>query len=149
MNRQSLKALVAVRLRHLMDTHPNLDTQAKVAARAHISQASVARILSQQQAATVDSLESIAHAFDIHAYELLMPEPQDAALARGLARLRPDDKQRILSYIEIAAGLPLWQTMPSQRTTELSGAVPPQLAAANQQAPSKAPPPGTHAKHAP
>lgn len=134
MTRPSLKALVSARLRHLMDTRPDLDTQAKVAARAHISQASVARILSQQQAATVDSLEAIAHAFDIQAYELLMPAPQDAALTRGLARLSPEDKRRILAYIEITAGVPVWHTEQTQLTAEFAEKVPQELIAANQRA---------------
>lgn len=91
-----------------MDSRPDLDTQAKVADRAALSQATIARILSQHQAATLDSLEGIARAFGIQAYELLMPEPMDASLMRGLARLSQADKARILAYIEISAGVPLW-----------------------------------------
>jgi len=139
MTEKSAKATLAQRLRELMDTRPDLDTQAKVAARTHLSQSTVARILSQQQAASVDSLEAIAHAFGLQPYELLMPEPQDATLARGLDRLSPADKQRILSYIEIVVGVPLWQTSPAQLTAEFANEVSPGLLAASQRAATTAP----------
>ena len=128
--------LVAEKLRAMMLTRLDLDTQAKVAARAQISQASVARILACKQSATLDSLDALARAFGIKTHELLTPAGEHSKIARSLMRLPEQEQTRILSYIELA--IQMAAQAPVLSYTE-SRPAPAHLVAASQRAASKPP----------
>jgi len=100
-----LRATLAIRLRALMDDRIDLNTQTKVASRAGVGQATVQRILTQQAGATVDSVDALAAAFRVSPVELLLDDG-DAQLLSAWARLDPEDKARVLHYIELSATAP-------------------------------------------
>ena len=97
-----LRTTLARRLRALMDSRLDLNTQTKVASRAGLGQATVQRILTQQAAATIDSIDDLAGAFRVSPADLLL-EHGDAALLRAFAQLNLEDKARVMHYIELSA----------------------------------------------
>lgn len=105
----NLRQILARRLRALMDTRLDLNTQTKVAQRAGVGQATVQRILTLQAAATIDSIDSLAHAFRVSPVDLLLEDDRDAQLLRAWSTLNADDKARVLHYIEVSAGVPVRQ----------------------------------------
>jgi transcriptional regulator with XRE-family HTH domain len=94
--------LLARNLRALMESHPTLNTQQKVARKAGIAQASVSRVLRLEQAVTLRQLESLADAFKVPVADLLKDESDKSAIhydRDGYAALPMEDKAKIESYI--------------------------------------------------
>ena len=93
-----LRQVIAARLRELMATRADLDTQVKLARRAGISQSTVARSLSAHSAATADSIANLAHAFGVPPASLLMRDPVEIELLVTAQGLTAEGRQRLLGY---------------------------------------------------
>lgn len=134
-----LRELLAKRLRELMDVRPDLDTQTKLANRAGLSQSTIQRILSLQQACTVDVIEDLARAFGIRPIELLIEDRNDVLLLTALNKLSAEEKLRVLAYIEVSTGASLRHHERAQLSIDTGRPVPPQLAAASTRASAREP----------
>ena len=106
MKRQDTRRILATNLRRLMAATPDLDTQSKLAARAHISQSSVGRFLSGAVYAQLAQVESVAEAFGITVAELLTDSDalpaRDHAIAYdhdSVVALPADQKKQIEEFI--------------------------------------------------
>jgi transcriptional regulator with XRE-family HTH domain len=108
-----LRQVIADRLRELMAACPDLDTQVKLAHQAGLSQSSVARILSADSSATVDSIANLARAFGIPPASLLMGDPVEIELLLTAQGLKAEGRQRLLGYASaLSAGQPLATAAP-------------------------------------
>jgi transcriptional regulator with XRE-family HTH domain len=108
-----LRQVIADRLRELMAASPDLDTQVKLARRSGLSQSSVARILSADSSATVDSIANLARAFDIPPASLLLSNKVDVELLLTSQALTPEGRQRLLGYAAaMHAGQPMSTSAP-------------------------------------
>lgn len=109
-----LKDVLAARLRVLMAERDDLDTQARVAQRAGVSQSTVGRILSREVHTSLDVLEALAAAFRVHPLSLVS-DPRDMTQASAAAvdyserllleawrRLAPQQQHAVMGYIEVA-----------------------------------------------
>jgi DNA-binding phage protein len=103
-----LRQVIADRLRELMAASPDLDTQVKLAHQAGLSQSSIARILSADSSATVDSIANLALAFGISPASLLLSNKVDVELLLTLRALTAEGRQRLLGY---AAAMKVGQPM--------------------------------------
>lgn len=130
---------LARRLRELMDSRPDLDTQTKVANRSGVGQSTIQRLLAQEQSATIDMLDKIAAPFGLKPWELLLPDMADAKLVRAFGKLAESDKNRILAFMEFSAESGLGHHAPAQLNTETRSKVPPSLAAAKNRASARSP----------
>jgi DNA-binding phage protein len=74
MNKEELLQVVIGKLRGAMQRDPNLDTQAKVAAKAGISQGHVSKLLLGEAAPTTDTLAGLAKALKCMPFELLVDD---------------------------------------------------------------------------
>lgn len=73
-----LRAIVAINLAALVDHHygslPNLTARQKeLAGKAKLSFSTVQRIMKSETGATLDNIESLAGAFELEGYQLLIP----------------------------------------------------------------------------
>ena len=87
-------------MRELMSS-THVDTQSKVAEKSHTSQATVHRILSCDQAATVDVLTKLAHAFGVKNPAHLMLENDELKLLAIWNELSETDRSNILGFINV------------------------------------------------
>lgn len=71
-----MRVVLARNVRKLMDLHFRESTNRpkSLALAAHVSLSTVQRILSAETGATVDNIEAVASAFQMSAYQLLIPE---------------------------------------------------------------------------
>lgn len=85
------RALLARNLAALMAKSPDLDTQGKVHRRSKVAQATIGRILRKEGGATLDTLDQLAAAFGVSAWQLIHPKPDmkpnEAAFYAQLRRL--------------------------------------------------------------
>jgi transcriptional regulator with XRE-family HTH domain len=102
-----LRQVIAARLRELMATRADLDTQVKLARRAGISQSTVARSLSAHSAATADSIANLAHAFGVPPASLLMRDPVEIELLVTAQGLTAEGRQRLLGYTSALSAVPV------------------------------------------
>lgn len=102
---ENLRDRLAVRLRELMDKTITLDTQVKVAKQSGVSQATVQRILTRQQAATVDVIERLADAFQIKPSERLLLDRQERELLSRWVGLSETNRAKVLGYIAAISSL--------------------------------------------
>lgn len=98
---ENLRQRLARLLRQRMDT-TLVDTQVKVAKGAGIAQATVQRILSLDQAATVDRLDQLGKAFGVPGHHMLL-DPDESKLLQAWAKLGDDQRAAVLGYIEVTA----------------------------------------------
>lgn len=110
-----------------MDERLNLDTQAKLAKAADVSQSTINRILTLDQAATVDVLEKLARAFHLHPADLLMDGAVNIELMRQIGKLSSEEKDRVIGYIELASGSYVRQNSATQLEFESRSQVPERL----------------------
>lgn len=97
----SLRQRLAKRLTQLMDVNPSVDRQAKLAAKTGVSQSTVQRLLSCNQAATVDMLEQIAPAFSLKRPEFLLLNSDEVELLKAWDALPSGEKDSLLGYISV------------------------------------------------
>lgn len=104
MNRKPLREILAANVRRYMSIVPAVDTQAKLAKRAGISQSSVARVVAGNVDTQIGIVESLADAIGVSAAELI----EDEANAKGtlqydrtrFAALPETEQAKIKSYID-------------------------------------------------
>lgn len=94
--------VLAQNLRALMARTPDLDSQPKVAARSGVGQRTVGRILLGQVAATIDTLDALANAFGMSAWELLDPTLSTRPSVDEFNRRMRDllDRQRVADLLK-------------------------------------------------
>lgn len=92
--------VLATQVRALMAKHPALDTQAKVAEAAHITQSTVWRVLKAEVGASVDVVDSLAKAFNVEPVALLS-DPSNAPFIQLWGQLNEEDRYRVLSFMEV------------------------------------------------
>lgn len=134
-----IRKKLAARLRQLMDSRPDLDTQTRVANAAGVGQSTIQRILTLEQSATVDLLEKIAHAFGMHPADLLLDSRVNIELMRAIDGLSQSEKDRIVGYVELATGLDMRQNGAAQLEFEKRSQVPEGLMAAKKRASARKP----------
>ena len=88
-------------MRELMRMNPALDTQIKVRERSGVSQASVQRILSGKQSATLDMVEQLSPAFGFKRPDGLLLEADEIELLNTWSELTPTEKGTVLGYIRV------------------------------------------------
>ena len=88
-------------MRELMRVSPALDTQIKVRERSGVSQASVQRILSGKQSATLDMVEQLSPAFGFKRADGLLLEADEVELLNTWSELTPTEKATVLGYIRV------------------------------------------------
>jgi transcriptional regulator with XRE-family HTH domain len=98
---ETLSQRIARRMRELMRTNPALDTQIKVRDRSGVSQASVQRILSGKQSATLDMVEQLSPAFGFKRADGLLLEADELELLNTWGELTPTEKATALGYIRV------------------------------------------------
>lgn len=79
----SLNLIFAENVRMLMMITPPLGTQQKLGRKAHIGQATLSRLLSGQTWPTLNLVESIAKAFKVQPWQLLVPRLDPTAFMEG------------------------------------------------------------------
>jgi transcriptional regulator with XRE-family HTH domain len=136
-----LRERLADRLRDLMDAHPNLDTQTKLAAHSRVSQSTIQRLLALEQSATIDVLDRIAKAFRMSAWELIIPDLQSAKMTRDFSKLSDTDKQRLMHFMEfsLATDQGFVHHQSAQLDIHSRTAIPQHLSAAQKKASSRPP----------
>lgn len=135
----NLRNVLALRLRELMDAKPDLDTQAKLAKRAKVSQSTVNRIIDKQSSATVDTIEALSKAFGVTPSELLMLDKREAELLRVFNLLNEDEKFRILGYLHVSASSAMRHHPSAQLEFDSGRSVTPSLQAASHRASARRP----------
>ncbi|WP_186169808.1 helix-turn-helix domain-containing protein [Burkholderia gladioli] len=125
MKRRDIRQILATNLRLKMDATPGLDTQAKVAARAKISQSSVGRFLAGSVYAQLAQVETLAHLFGVSVAEMLNESgPTETSIdtltfdRRAVAELSPEKKRQIEQFITFVVQQP--QTGAAPATLEIS-----------------------------
>ncbi len=136
-----IQHLLAERLRELMDSRVDLDTQTKVATKSGVGQSTIQRLLACEQSATVDMLAKISKAFGLKPYEMLIESLEDALLMRTFSRLSPADKARIQGVIELTISISgqTGHDAGSQLFMDTRTPVPPPLRAAKNRASAREP----------
>lgn len=101
-----LKNVVATKLRELMDSRPDLNTQQKIAEATGFSQSSIGRVLNAEVETNLGVIQSLARAFSVPPAHFLeeMHRPQlplsvGAALAQIASALQhlPDAKRELIA----------------------------------------------------
>lgn len=136
-----IKEQFAQRLRDLMNSRVDLDTQVKVANKSGVGQSTIQRLLAADQSATIDVVAKIARAFGLHPFEMLIDDLQDAHLLRTFARLSDPEKQRLVGFIELTLSINGQSVHHggAQLFMDSRSPVPPQLSAATKRASSRRP----------
>ena len=82
--------ILSQNLRTLMDAHIRLKTQAAVAKECDINQRTVGRILNQEHSCTMRQIESLASAFNLHIWQLLVADldPKDPPVCEISSQMR-------------------------------------------------------------
>ena len=99
LNALKQREIIAERLRALMRSRPDLDTQVKLARRAGVSQSTVGRTLSCETSPSADSLLDIARALGTTPAALLLEDDLEVKILEGIRVLSPDARQRLLGFI--------------------------------------------------
>lgn len=99
----SAREVVASRICQLMEKHPTLRTQAKLAARAGLAQKSVSRICRAEVDATLDSLAAIARALGVTLGTLVSPE----AAGVGVAETSSEAVWRVVANFPFSTMTPM------------------------------------------
>lgn len=136
-----LKDILALRLRALMDSRPDLDTQMKLRERIALSrdkfsQATIQRILSRQVHTGLDVLQDIAEAFGVPPTSLLepitdsasvdkiTPSIEEVALLHHWRKLDELEKHTVMGYLGLV-GAAKTPRLSSNRKTTLDDDLPP------------------------
>ncbi|WP_230951381.1 helix-turn-helix domain-containing protein [Burkholderia stagnalis] len=104
MKKMPAREILALKLTRLMDSHPTLNTQGKVAARAGLAQRTVGRMKNNEADPQLGHVEAVAHALGVSLISLISDESvRESALeydTDAVARLSDEDRKKIESYIE-------------------------------------------------
>ncbi|WP_230944448.1 helix-turn-helix domain-containing protein [Burkholderia territorii] len=104
MTKTPAREILALKLRQLMDAHPTLNTQGRLAARAGLAQRTVGRMRNNEADPQLGHVEAVAEALGVPLVSLISDQ---TANANGLqydtaavAQLSAEDRKKIESYIE-------------------------------------------------
>lgn len=132
--RQRLARLMREKMRTTL-----ADTQTKVAAKAGVSQSTVQRLLSLEQAATLDLLESLSKAFGVKRPEYLLLDPDEAKLLTLWETLGEEDRTTVLGFIQMKAQTKSVHHTSSPLSFETETPVSAELVAASKRAAARKP----------
>lgn len=99
-----LRDILAANLRHLMDAHPTLNTQMRVAAKCGLGQRTIGRILNAEVEPQLGHVQAIAEALAVSVPDLLTdwnsPPAQLIYDRQQFAQLPPEDRAKIQAFID-------------------------------------------------
>ena len=101
MRSMKLRAILASHLRANMQRSASLDTQARLAKAAGVTQSTVNRALTTEVGVSVDIVEALAHALHVPPI-LLLADAGQAAFLNAWYALDAEDQARVLSFMQIA-----------------------------------------------
>lgn len=95
------RSILAKNVQALMDARPNLDSNPKLAKRISASTATISRIRNAETDCTLDTLDKLAAAFEISAWQLLVPGlgAHNYPVLRTLSPQESDMYERLRSVI--------------------------------------------------
>lgn len=96
-----VRSMVAEHLRARMEATPSLDTQVKLSKAAGVAQATVQRILSCNQSATVDVLYKLAKAFRDAGPAHFLLSNQERQLLTMLSGLKSPELNRVIEFVRV------------------------------------------------
>ncbi|AEA61367.1 helix-turn-helix domain-containing protein [Burkholderia gladioli] len=133
MNKRSAREILADKLSALMDAHPILNTQGKLAARAGLAQRTVGRMKKNEADPQLGHVEAVATALGVPLIDLISEEQSQGSTLHydmdAVRRLSEEDKKKIESYIEFvvsASGTARSQTEEALNFSERIPATPAQ-----------------------
>ncbi|WP_249205775.1 helix-turn-helix domain-containing protein [Burkholderia cenocepacia] len=104
MTKTPAREILALKLRQLMDAHPTLNTQGRLAARAGLAQRTVGRMRNNEADPQLGHVEAVADALGVSLVSLISDETASASGLQydtaAVARLSGEDRKKIESYIE-------------------------------------------------
>jgi len=91
------RKVLADNLRRLLDSGSGPASQLAAKRKSGVAQATIGRILSGKSAATVKTIESIAHAYGLSAWQLLVPnlDPSNPPVLRAMSKEEQDMYDRL------------------------------------------------------
>lgn len=104
--KESPKTIVGRQLSKLMEAHPNLGTQQKLADKTGIGQTTIGRIRRGEVNATADNLKTIANAFGVPV-SFLYDEPENLLYPGGIQKFHGDLDENVIDGPDIRGKLPL------------------------------------------
>lgn len=95
---------VAKNLNALMAHHLDLDSNPKLSKRSKVGLGTVSRMRTAAVDVTIDTLEKVAFAFDLQAWQLLVPDlsPQDPPMLRDIPPAEEELYRRLRAAIKSA-----------------------------------------------
>ncbi|KML53857.1 metal-dependent hydrolase [Burkholderia cepacia] len=128
MNKTPAREILALKLKQLMDAHPTLNTQGRLAARAGLAQRTVGRMRNNEADPQLGHVEAVADALGVSLVSLISDEP---ASGNGLqydttavAQLSGEDRKKIESYIEFVLSASGAARTAGQETVNISETMP-------------------------
>lgn len=129
-----VRSMVAEHLRARMEATPSLDTQVKLSKAAGVAQATVQRILSCNQSATVDVLYKLAKAFGDAGPAHFLLSSQERQLLTMLSGIKSPELSRVKEFVRVIKQSSECQNSDTAGTNITSNMPPGSLAPAAKQA---------------
>lgn len=89
---KNINEIVADNLSRLMDHVPELDSQGKLHKKSKVAQSTIGRTLRKETSITVENLASIAYAFELQPWQLLVPD-LDPSNPQALREINGNEKE--------------------------------------------------------
>ncbi|KVM89430.1 helix-turn-helix domain-containing protein [Burkholderia stagnalis] len=128
MNKTPAREILALKLKQLMDAHPTLNTQGRLAARAGLAQRTVGRMRNNEADPQLGHVEAVADALGVSLVSLISDEsPSGDGLqydATAIAQLSNEDRKKIESYIEFVLSTSGAARMGGKETVNISETMP-------------------------
>lgn len=90
--------MLAVNISRLLASHKDINNQTKLAKKSGISQPTISRILSQELVASIDTVQRLANAFGLAAWQLLVDnlDPDNPPMLRELSEEDRENAKRLI-----------------------------------------------------
>lgn len=128
MNKIPAREILALKLRKLMDAHPTLNTQGRLAARAGLAQRTVGRMRNNEADPQLGHVEAVADALGVSLVSLISDETASGGGLQydtaAVAQLSGEDRKKIESYIEFVLSTSGAARTGSQETVNISETMP-------------------------
>lgn len=100
--RPDIRITVAENLNALMAHHLDLDSNPKLSKKSKVGLGTVSRMRTAKVDVTIDTLEKVAFAFDLQAWQLLVPDlsPQDPPMLRDIPPAEQELYRRLRAAIK-------------------------------------------------
>lgn len=97
-----IRQVLAAQIKDRMAKRPDLDTQAKLAKAAHVTQSTIWRVLEEKVGASVDVVEALAKAFGVMPITLLSDQ-QESRFLEAWSKLDDDERYKVVVFMEVTA----------------------------------------------